>query len=162
MSVYTGCEIYLIIESSKINSGSLPSVSCIAAAIGPVIGGNLATKGKWCVLFCKCNSFAKITAYPDDLQDLNLPISLVSGALILFLVDLPVPPAAYTIGLTWGGITAPWDSATVLVPLVLGLVGLVVFIAYEATLATDPLVRPSLCALIPIASHVVRTRCHSP
>lgn len=48
--------------------------------------------------------------------------------------------AAYTIGLTWGGITAPWDSARVLVPLVLGLVGLGIFIAYEATLATHPLV----------------------
>lgn len=47
---------------------------------------------------------------------------------------------AYTIGLTWGGTTAPWGSATVLVPLVLGLVGLMVFIAYEATFATHPLV----------------------
>ena len=47
---------------------------------------------------------------------------------------------AYTIGLTWGGITAPWGSDTVLVPLVLGFVGLVVFIAYEATYATYPLV----------------------
>ena len=55
---------------------------------------------------------------------------------------------AYTIGLTWGGITAPWGSATVLVPLVLGLVGLVIFIVYEATHATHPLVRASRCGLI--------------
>lgn len=48
---------------------------------------------------------------------------------------------AYTIGLTWGGTTAPWGSATVLVPFVLGLVGFVVFIVYEATVATHPLVR---------------------
>lgn len=47
---------------------------------------------------------------------------------------------ACTIGLTWGGTTAPWGSATVLVPLVLGLTGLVVFIAYEATIATHPIV----------------------
>ena len=62
---------------------------------------------------------------------------------------------AYTIGLTWGGITAPWDSATVLVPLVLGLVGLGVFIMYEATLAKYPLVRASLCALIRIVTLLV-------
>lgn len=52
---------------------------------------------------------------------------------------------AYTIGLTWGGITAPWGSAKVLVPLVFGLVGLGVFIAYEAVLAKYPLVCISLC-----------------
>lgn len=52
--------------------------------------------------------------------------------------------AGCTIGLTWGGITAPWDSAKVLVPLVLGLVGLGVFVVYEATLAKYPLVRISL------------------
>ena len=49
--------------------------------------------------------------------------------------------AAYTIGLTWGGITAPWGSVTVLAPLVLGLVGLGVFIVYDATFAKHPLVR---------------------
>ncbi|KAN0098036.1 hypothetical protein V8E55_002482 [Tylopilus felleus] len=81
-------------------------------------------------------------------------------------MDLPIPPGsyreklsrmdwignflviastvAYTIGLTWGGITAPWGSAKVLVPLVFGLVGLGVFIAYEAVLAKYPLVPFSL------------------
>ena len=53
---------------------------------------------------------------------------------------------AYTIGLTWGGITAPWGSTTVVVPLVLGFAGLGVFIIYDATLATHPLVRVFLCA----------------
>ena len=72
--------------------------------------------------------------------------------------------AAYTIGLTWGGVIAPWGSIKVLVPLVLGLVGLGVFIVYEATLAKHPLVRTSLCALVQIASQSqhTRTRCRSP
>jgi hypothetical protein len=35
------------------------------------------------------------------------------------------------IGLTWGGIQYPWSSASVLVPLVLGLVGLAAFVVYE-------------------------------
>ena len=62
-----------------------------------------------------------------------------------FLISSTV---ACTIGLTWGGIMAPWSSATVLVPLVFGFVGLVVFIAYEATYATYPLVRTFACALV--------------
>ncbi|KAI9572008.1 major facilitator superfamily domain-containing protein [Boletus coccyginus] len=118
---------------------------CLAAAIGPVVGGSLAAQGKWRWLFY-----------------LNLPISLIGSLSVILFLDLPTPPGnyqdklrrmnwignflvvastvAYTIGLTWGGATAPWGSATVLVPLVLGLVGLVVFISYEATIASHPLV----------------------
>ncbi|KAH0828708.1 MFS general substrate transporter [Lanmaoa asiatica] len=117
---------------------------CIATSIGPVVGGSLAVRGQWRWLFY-----------------LNLPVCLISCVSVIFLVDLPIPPGsyrdkfmrmdwignflvisstvAYTIGLTWGGITAPWSSATVLVPLVLGFFGLGVFIAYEATLAKRPL-----------------------
>ena len=69
---------------------------------------------------------------------------------------------AYTIGLTWGGITAPWGSVTVLVPLVLGLIGLGFFIMYEATLANHPLVCASPCVLIRIVSYPTRSRCRSP
>ncbi|KAF9236981.1 major facilitator superfamily domain-containing protein [Melanogaster broomeanus] len=51
---------------------------------------------------------------------------------------------ALAFSLTWGGVTAPWNSATVLAPLIIGLLGLVAFIVYEATLATHPLVPISL------------------
>ncbi|KAF8436262.1 hypothetical protein L210DRAFT_3632092 [Boletus edulis BED1] len=49
-----------------------------------------------------------------------------------------------TIGLTWGGTTYTWGSVNVLIPLVLGLVGLGTFIAYEVTLTKYPLVPFSL------------------
>jgi len=49
-----------------------------------------------------------------------------------------------TLALTWGGVTTPWDSSTVLAPLIIGLLGMVAFIAYEATVATNPLVPISL------------------
>ncbi|KAH0828929.1 hypothetical protein J3R83DRAFT_2353 [Lanmaoa asiatica] len=97
-----------------------------------------------------------------DVQDLNLPVTLVASVLVIFVLDLPVPQGsyrekftrmdwigtylvisctvAYTTALSWGGLTAPWSSATILIPLVLGLLGLVVFIAYEATAAAHPLV----------------------
>ena len=44
------------------------------------------------------------------------------------------------LGLTWGGVAYPWVSANVLVPLVLGLVGIGAFLVYEARYAKHPLV----------------------
>ena len=46
-----------------------------------------------------------------------------------------------TIALTWGGITAPWSSAQVLVPLILGVFLLGLFLVWEAVFAKYPLVR---------------------
>ena len=45
-----------------------------------------------------------------------------------------------TIALTWGGITAPWGSAQVLVPLILGIALLGFFLVWEAVFAKHPLV----------------------
>ncbi|KAG8964859.1 hypothetical protein FRC05_003564 [Tulasnella sp. 425] len=47
---------------------------------------------------------------------------------------------ATVIALTWGGTTHPWSSYQVMVPLILGLVGLVVFFIYEAKFAEEPVV----------------------
>lgn len=170
-------------KADDANTFSSLSVWCLAAAIGPIVGGSLASQGQWRWLFCECRSLAQTIWDTDNIQDFNLPISFVASLLVVFLMDLPIPPgsyrekfmrmdwmyvricssphefnltwrcftyrgnflviastAAYTIGLTWGGITAPWGSVKVLVPLVLGLVGLAVFITYEATLAKYPLV----------------------
>ena len=46
-----------------------------------------------------------------------------------------------TIALTWGGIAAPWDSAQVLVTLILGLVLLGLWLVWDAIWAKVPLVR---------------------
>ena len=42
------------------------------------------------------------------------------------------------VGLTWGGIRYPWSSAHVLIPLVLGIVLMAVFFAYECAILADP------------------------
>jgi len=44
------------------------------------------------------------------------------------------------IGLTWGGVLYPWSSAHVLSPLVIGLVGLAVFVFYEIYVCKPPVV----------------------
>lgn len=42
------------------------------------------------------------------------------------------------LGLTWGGTKYPWDSAHVLVPLILGLALIGVFVVYEAYVPKVP------------------------
>lgn len=51
---------------------------------------------------------------------------------------------AIIIGLTWGGVQFAWTSSNVLVPLIVGFVGMVGFFIYEATLAKEPLVSNAL------------------
>lgn len=44
------------------------------------------------------------------------------------------------IALTWGGIVFSWSSDHILIPLVLGICGMVIFLVYEARYAYDPIV----------------------
>ncbi|KAI0712755.1 MFS general substrate transporter [Cerioporus squamosus] len=116
---------------------------------GPVVGGSLAAEGQWRWLFY-----------------LNLPICGVAGGLVLVFLRLPTPPGRYTdkirrldwvgnalviggtvacaIALSWGGVVAPWNSAKVLVPLIVGLCVLGLFLLWEAKWATYPMVPYSL------------------
>lgn len=44
------------------------------------------------------------------------------------------------LGLTWGGNIYPWNSAKVLIPLILGLCGIIAFLFYEAKIPKEPIV----------------------
>jgi hypothetical protein len=44
------------------------------------------------------------------------------------------------IGLTWGGVQFPWSSPRILVTLIVGCLGLVLFVWYEFTIAKRPIV----------------------
>ncbi|KAL0960432.1 hypothetical protein HGRIS_005475 [Hohenbuehelia grisea] len=133
------------LEERGVYTGIFGITFCIACFIGPVVGGSLASEGNWRWLFY-----------------LNLPICGLAAILVLLFMKLPTPPGSFssklrrldwignfiivasttscTIALTWGGIIAPWSSSRVLVPLILGLVGLGVFILYEAIFAKFPLI----------------------
>ncbi|KAJ7250590.1 MFS general substrate transporter [Mycena rebaudengoi] len=126
-------------------SGVLGLSWALSAAFGPLIGGALADSGQWRWIFY-----------------LNLPISALTLVLVLILLDLPTPSGtineklakmdwignilvvasttAIVIALTWGGVVFPWSNFRVLVPLILGGVGMLAFLAYEARIAKHPIV----------------------
>lgn len=74
----------------------------------------------------------------------------VASSSPLYVTDLSVTSGNFlviasttsvAIALTWGGIQFAWGSARVLVPLIVGLLGLCGFLVYEAVYAAHPLVR---------------------
>ena len=53
-----------------------------------------------------------------------------------------VSTTSVVIGLTWGGVQYAWSSARVLLPLIIGLIGLCVFVIYEIYFCKLPVVSP--------------------
>ncbi|KAJ6511403.1 major facilitator superfamily domain-containing protein [Mycena vitilis] len=126
-------------------NGILGLAWCFSGGIGPLVGGALAQRGQWRWIFY-----------------MNIPIAAFSFVMTLFTLRLPIPPgtvkeklmkidwggnaiiigstAACSIALTWGGIEFSWNSANVLVPLILGVVGIGGFLLYEAKMTRFPLV----------------------
>lgn len=51
---------------------------------------------------------------------------------------------SFIIPITWGGVQYPWNSWRTVVPLVLGIVGLIGFVVYERFVAVEPVVRLSV------------------
>ncbi|KAG7099929.1 hypothetical protein E1B28_001722 [Marasmius oreades] len=120
----------------------------IASILGPFFGGLLAQKGAWRWLFY-----------------LNIPLCAVVALLAIRYLNLRTPKesllfklrrldfvgnflvvgstSACVLALTWAGASFSWSSVQVLVPLCLGLSGLIAFFAYEGVYAKDPMV-PSL------------------
>lgn len=59
---------------------------------------------------------------------------------VLFVGSL----SSFLIPLTWGGVLYPWSSWRTLVPLIIGAVGLAIFVFYEYYFASDPIIPPAI------------------
>ncbi|RDB27052.1 Efflux pump FUS6 [Hypsizygus marmoreus] len=126
-------------------NGLLQLTWCIAAGIGPAIGGALARSGAWRWLFY-----------------LNLPLVGIAIVLTVMFLHLKSPrdhvwlklramdwvgsfliissSVSVAIALTWAGLSFGWSSPQVLVPLCVGLAGMVGFFVYEVRLCERPIV----------------------
>ncbi|KAF8318418.1 MFS general substrate transporter [Clavulina sp. PMI_390] len=115
----------------------------VAAVLGPVVGGLLASANAWRWLFY-----------------LNLPLDGIAAVLVVIFLRMKVPPGTFAekarkidivgnliiigsttsfiLALTWGGVTYSWSSYKVLVPLVIGIVGLISSVVYEVYIPTYP------------------------
>lgn len=124
--------------------GIFGGVWAVAAAVGPPIGGAF-SESTWRWLFY-----------------LNVPLTAVATVLVFVFLHVKSPRADFRtrmgridwigntlviaattstiIALTWGGVRYPWDSYKVLVPLILGIVGLIAFFIYEGFVPSEPVV----------------------
>ncbi|KZT60037.1 iron permease [Calocera cornea HHB12733] len=118
----------------------LACVWAFASAVGPPIGGVLAQSGQWRWLFW-----------------MNLPLCAGAGGMVWWFLRLKRPPGSWrrklrrvdwignaivigattsaAIALVGGGVDHPWSSSQILVPLIIGLLGIVLFLVYEAFFA---------------------------
>ncbi|KAJ7641541.1 major facilitator superfamily domain-containing protein [Roridomyces roridus] len=123
----------------------------IGGGSGPVIGGSLAERGHWRWLFYFnlfiCGLVAALLAVFLCLKKPNTPlheklkqIDWIGNLIIV------ASTTSIVIALSWAGIQFPWSSAKVLVPLILGILGLFGFLAYEAFVSEFPIVPISLLA----------------
>ncbi|KAL7912637.1 putative MFS transporter [Trichoderma velutinum] len=108
----------------------------IGTATGPIIGGGLSKANTWRWIFW-----------------INLPIIAISFTGIAFFLRLPqkhqtlsekvylfdypgsllfiVSTTGFLIPVTWGGTQYPWSGWQTLVPLILGILGIILFAIYE-------------------------------
>ncbi|GBE78466.1 Efflux pump FUS6 [Sparassis crispa] len=164
--IQTMCQIILSdlvpLKERGLFNGLIAMSFVVASGIGPVVGGALAQHGEWRWLFY-----------------LNLPICGVVVFLVLIFLRLRSPPGTLKeklqtidwmgnvlvisattscmIGLTWGGVQYAWSSAQILVPLILGLCGLVAFMVFEAYVPRNPIVSYAVLAKRTAASGLLQT-----
>ncbi|RBR23486.1 uncharacterized protein FIESC28_03668 [Fusarium coffeatum] len=123
--------------------GILGMVWALASAVGPILGGVFTSKVTWRWCFY-----------------INLPISAVAFVILVFFLKLHNPRTPmkegllaldwqgsiliiggtimWLLGLEFGGVSFPWDSATTICLIVFGIITVGIFLVYEWKVAKIP------------------------
>jgi len=145
--------------------GCISMMWALGSVSGPVVGGTFAEKVSWRWIFW-----------------LNLPFCALGLVMIPIFLNLHFTPSSMgaklrrvdwlgtvifvgsatslLVPLTWGGVSYPWSSWRTIVPLVIGIVGLIAFIPYEKYLATEPLIRLNVFTQRTAAASYIGTVMH--
>jgi MFS family permease len=124
--------------------GYLSSMWAVGSVSGPLIGGALAQNGAWRWIFLLN---LPLTAAGFAMLAIFLKLNFVVGSFgeklkrfdwigaILFIAST----TSVMIPITWGGVSYPWNSWHTLVPLIIGIAGIVAFGFYERYFAIEPM-----------------------
>ncbi|KAJ5124938.1 uncharacterized protein N7515_008763 [Penicillium bovifimosum] len=127
--------------------GILSAMWSVGSVTGPILGGGFSENVSWRWIFY-----------------INFPFIGVGGILVILFLNLKLAPSSLTeklrridyfgtvlfvgsmssflIPLSWGGVSYDWDSWRTLVPLCVGVAGLLIFGYYEYRFASDPIIPP--------------------
>ncbi|KAF8861471.1 MFS general substrate transporter [Acephala macrosclerotiorum] len=127
-------------------AGVISLVWLVGAATGPVLGGAFSEKASWRWIFWISLIFSSISfafvflflQVDEKVNDLRRVVKDIDWfGSFLFVASL----TSFLIPLSWGGISYSWNNARTLVPLILGVAGLVGWGLFEQLVKARPMIR---------------------
>ncbi|KAB8218051.1 major facilitator superfamily domain-containing protein [Aspergillus novoparasiticus] len=128
--------------------GVLGSMWSVGSVIGPIMGGGFSTNADWRWIFYINIPFAALSI-PLIVIYLKIKTKKTTRrqklrnfdtvGLVLFICST----ASFLVALSWGGVMYAWHSWRVLVPLIIGTIGMVGVMGYETHIPKDPILQVS-------------------
>ncbi|KAF2836439.1 MFS general substrate transporter [Patellaria atrata CBS 101060] len=127
----------------------LSSMWAIGTVTGPLLGGGFSQNVTWRWIFWINLPFigiglAMIILFLNLHQQTSSFLAKLRRVDWLGMVLFLSSSTGFLIPITWGGVQYAWSSWRTLVPLILCSIGMLLFVLYEAKLASEPLIRLSV------------------